>query len=81
MTRHVLLRSSAAAAAAVMVNIGAGAGAGLPLVFQSYLRIMRLFQPGLGWAITVSGWFALAWAVIRTVIAVRSTHLSPAPTP
>ena len=44
---------------------------GLPWVFQSYLRIMRLFQPGLGWAITVSGWFALAWAVVRTVIAAR----------
>ena len=42
---------------------------GLPLAFQSYLRIMRLFQPGLGWAITVSGWFALAWALIRMVIA------------
>lgn len=50
---------------------------GLPLVFQSYLRIMRLFQPGLGWAITVSGWFALVWAVVRTVIAVRSLRASP----
>lgn len=47
---------------------------GLPLAFQSYLRIMRLFQPGLGWAITLSGWFALAWAVLRTVIAMRSSH-------
>jgi hypothetical protein len=47
---------------------------GLPLAFQSYLRIMRLFQPGLGWAITLSGWFALAWAVVRTMIAIRSSH-------
>jgi len=44
---------------------------GLPWIFQSYLRIMRLFQPGLGWAITVSGWLALAWAAVRTFIAVR----------
>jgi hypothetical protein len=45
---------------------------GLPLVFQSYLRIMRPFQPGLGWAITLCGWFALVWAVISTVIAAHS---------
>jgi CubicO group peptidase (beta-lactamase class C family) len=45
---------------------------GLPFAFQSYLRIMRLFQPGLGWAITLSGWFALAWAATRTVLAMRS---------
>ena len=50
---------------------------GLPFVFQSYLRIMRLFQPGLGWAITVSGWFALAWAVVGTAMAVRSSRASP----
>ena len=51
---------------------------GLPFAFQSYLRIMRLFQPGLGWAITVSGCFALAWAVVRTVIAARSLSASVA---
>ena len=50
---------------------------GLPMAFQSYLRIMRLFQPGLGWAITVSGWFALVWAVVRTAIAVRASSDSP----
>jgi CubicO group peptidase (beta-lactamase class C family) len=44
---------------------------GLPFIFQSYLRIMRLFQPGLGWAITVSGWLALAWAGVRTFVATR----------
>jgi hypothetical protein len=55
---------------------------GLPIVFQSYLRIMRLFQPGLGWAITLSGWFALTWAVVRPILAARSMSeaLSHGPT-
>lgn len=54
---------------------GTGLGAlfliGLPFGFQSYLRIMRLYQPDLGWAVTWSGWFALVWGGARTVLAVR----------
>jgi hypothetical protein len=50
---------------------------GLPIVFQSYLRIVRLFQPGVGWAITLSGWFALAWVPVRTALAARSVSAGP----
>jgi CubicO group peptidase (beta-lactamase class C family) len=46
---------------------------GLPAAFQTPLRIMRLFQPGLGWIVTLSGIFALAWGLCRTALAWRLT--------
>lgn len=69
---HIALPALGGVALGILLLVG------LPLVFQSYLRIMRLFQPGLGWAITVSGWFALVWVVVRTAMALRSSasHVS-----
>jgi hypothetical protein len=44
---------------------------GAPFLFQTYWPTMRAYQPGLTWALIASGWFALAWAVVRTVLAMR----------
>jgi len=42
---------------------------GAPFLFQSYWPTMIAYQPGIAWALILSGCFGLAWAVTRTVLA------------
>jgi len=44
---------------------------GAPFLFQTYWPTMRAYQPALAGALLVSGWFALVWAVVRTILATR----------
>jgi CubicO group peptidase (beta-lactamase class C family) len=57
---------------------------GLSTLFQAPLPSIRLFQPDIGWIATLSGYFALAWALLRTGMAfllLQGVPSSPRPAP
>jgi hypothetical protein len=50
---------------------------GAPFLFQSYWPTMRAYQPVLTWALILSGWVALVWAAVRTMLALRASRPRP----